>query len=129
MEMVGHAPQLAGLLCEAFICEGYVYNGDLIANANVVCLRFSGAWHKLVIDCGVIIWRPFRDEPGASAIAGEGWEYPYVYVGAIAGVVGRRLKEYRMETGAAKGKVAFVFDNDRAITIDNESDVSTFRID
>jgi hypothetical protein len=129
MEIVGLAPELAGLSCEAFICEGFVHKGKLVANANVVYLCFAGAWHKLVIDCGVIIWRPSPGEPSPSTIASEGWEYPHVDVGAIAGVVGHRLKEYRMQTAAAGGKVAFVFDNDRTITIDNENDRSSFRID
>ena len=58
MEIVGRAPKLAGLLCEAFICEGLFQNGKLFANANVVHLCFAGVWQKLVIDCGVFIWRP-----------------------------------------------------------------------
>jgi hypothetical protein len=126
--IVRHAPELAGLLCEAFICEAYVFEGELVANANVVYLRFAGAWHKLVIDCGVIIWRPFQYEPSPSAIPSKGCEYPHVDVGAIAGVVGRRLRDYTMETAAAKGKVTFVFDNDRTVIIDNESDISSFSI-
>ena len=56
-ENVGHPPELAGLLCDAFFCEGFANQDKLIANANVVHMRFAGTWHKLVIDCGVIIWR------------------------------------------------------------------------
>lgn len=128
MEAVGQAPELTGLPCQAFICEGYVCKGKLIATANVVYLRFAGAWHKLVIDCGVITWRPFLGQPSPSTIASEGWGYPHVDVGAIAGVVGHRLREYRMETVAAGGSVIFYFDNDRTIAIHNENDASSFRI-
>jgi hypothetical protein len=128
MELVGQPPELTGLLCEAFICEGFVSEGKLIANASVVYLRFGGAWHKLVIDCGVILWRPFPGEPSPWKIASEGWEYPHVNVGILAGVVGHRLREYRMETVAAGGSVIFYFDNDRTIAIDNENDASSFRI-
>ncbi|MGY8633369.1 hypothetical protein RAD15_12900 [Bradyrhizobium sp. 14AA] len=128
MELVGQAPELTGLLCEAFICEGFVFKGKLIANANVVYVRFDGVWHKLVIDCGVMIWRPFPGQPSPSTITSEGWEYPHVDVGIIAGVVGHRLREYRMETAVAGGSVIFYFDNDRTIAIDNENDASSFRI-
>lgn len=41
------------LLCEAFICEGFVSKGVLHANANVVYLCFANVWHKLVIDGGL----------------------------------------------------------------------------
>jgi hypothetical protein len=129
MEVVGRVPELAGLLCEAFICEGFVHDGELVASAHVVYLCFAGAWHKLVIDCGVIIWRPSPGQPSPSAIASEGWEYPHIDVGAIANVIGHRLKEYRMQTATAGGKVTFFFDNERIITIDNKDDTSSFRID
>jgi hypothetical protein len=42
MEIVGRAPDLAGLLCDALICEGFVHHGKLVANANVVYLCFAG---------------------------------------------------------------------------------------
>jgi hypothetical protein len=128
MELIGQAPELTGLLCEAFICEGCVCKGKLVADANVVYLRFASVWHRLVIDCGVIFWRPFSGQPSPSTIESEGWEYPQIDVGAIAGVVGHRLNEYRMETIVAGGKVIFYFENGRTITIDNENDASHFRV-
>lgn len=129
MEIVGHAPELDGLLCEAFICEGFVNKGVLIANANVVYLCFASVWHKLVIDCGVIIWRPWEGQPSPESIASMGWDYPHVDVGAIAGIIGHRLEFYKMETTSAAGQVTFLFDNGRTITINNENDRSTYRID
>jgi hypothetical protein len=129
MELIGQAPELTGLLCEAFICEGFVFKGKPLDNAGVVYLRFDGVWHRLVIDCGVIFWRPFSDQPSPWDIASEGWEYPHVAVGAVASVVGHRLREYRMETFSAGGSVIFYFDNDRTVTIHNENDASNFRID
>jgi hypothetical protein len=62
-------------------------------------------------------------------VASEGWEYPHVDVGVVAGVIGHRLKEYRMAATATGSKVTFLFDHDRTITIDNENDLSTFQID
>jgi hypothetical protein len=129
MEIVGRAPELAGLLCEAFICEGFAHKGELVANANVVYLCFAGAWHKLVLDCGVIIWRPWSSQPSPSTVASEGWEYPHVDVGVVAGVIGHRLKEYRMAATATGSKVTFLFDHGRTIAIDNENDRSKYQID
>ncbi|RXH12061.1 hypothetical protein EAS56_18370 [Bradyrhizobium guangzhouense] len=128
MELIGHPPELAGLLCEAFICEGCVCKGEIVAGANVFYLCFAGTWHRLAIDCGVIFWWPVLEEPGPWKIASEGWEYPHIDLGAAAGVVGHRLREYRMEIVAAGGSVIFHFDNDRTIAIDNENDASHFRI-
>jgi hypothetical protein len=42
MEIVGRAPELAGLLCDALICEGFAHNGKLVASANVVHACFAG---------------------------------------------------------------------------------------
>jgi hypothetical protein len=54
MEIVGRPPELAGQLCEALVCEGFVYEGEIEATANVLYLRFEGVWHKLIIDYGTI---------------------------------------------------------------------------
>ncbi|RXH21292.1 MULTISPECIES: hypothetical protein [Bradyrhizobium] len=129
MEIVGRAPELTGLLWDAFICEGFAHNGQLVANANVVHACFAGVWHKLVYDCGVIIWRPSENQPHPWSVASEGWECPHVDVGAIAGVVGHRLDDYRMVTTATGSQVVFLFDDGRTITINNENDLSAFQID
>ena len=129
LEIIGQPPEFAGLRCDAFICEGFAHNGMLIANANVVHVCFAGVWHKLILDCGVIIWRQSEGPPNPWSIASEGWEYPHVDVGAISGVTGLRLRDYRMETTAAGGKVVFLFESGRTITIIDENDQSNFRVD
>jgi hypothetical protein len=128
MEIVGQAPELAGLQCNALICEGFVHNGRPVANANVVYLCFAHEWHKLVIDCGVIIWRPWEGQPTPGRIESMGWEYPHVDIGTVAGIVGHRLEFYKMATAPAAGRVIFVFDNGRKITINNENDRSAYQI-
>ena len=129
MEINGQPPALAGLRCDAFVCEGFVQDGALIANANVVHVCFAGVWHKLVLDCGLIIWRQSEGQPSPWGVASEGWEYPHLDVGVISGVIGLRLREYRMETIAAGGKVVFLFEGGRTITIIDENDQSNFRVD
>ncbi|HLZ66200.1 MAG TPA: hypothetical protein VKQ29_08205 [Aliidongia sp.] len=128
MEIVGSPPVLAGLRCEALICEGFICQGELVASANVVHLCFAGSWHKLVIDCGAIIWRQSDSIPAPWAVESEGWNYPHADVGGTAGVIGHRLQCYEMATTPNGGQVAFLFDNGRTIFIHNENDRSTFRI-
>jgi hypothetical protein len=127
LEIVGHAPELAGRRCDAFICDGYVYKGELIANASVVHLCVGGEWHKLIIDCGVIIWRR-PDGPPSLEPGFDDFEYPQFDVGAIAGVIGQRLENYSMEADTIRGRVEFLFDNGSKIAIVNENDRSTFEI-
>jgi hypothetical protein len=129
LEIIGQPPVLAGLRCDAFVCEGFAHNGALIANANVVHVCFAGVWHKLVLDCGVIFWRQSEGQPNPWSVTSEGWEYPHVDVGAISGVIGLRLRDYRMETTAAGGKVVFLFESGRTITINDENDQANFRVD
>jgi hypothetical protein len=128
MEIVGPPPELAGLECQALICEGFVCKGEPVTTASVVHLCFAGSWHKLIIDCGVIIWRQSASMPVPWAVESEGWEYPHVDVGGTAGVIGHRLQHYEMTTISDGGQVAFLFGNGRTIFIDNENDRSTFRI-
>jgi hypothetical protein len=128
-EIVGLAPELARLLCQAAICQGFVYRGELVQNAGVVHLCFDGIWHRLIIDCGVIIWRESKGPPAPANIASEGFEYPLVDAGALAGIIGHRLDGYTMATTGAGGRVVFRFDNGRTITINNENDLTAFHID
>ena len=127
LEIVGSAPELAGGRCDAFICDGFVHKGELIANANVVHICVGGEWHRLIIDYGVIIWR--RSDGRPSLHPGfDNFEYPQFDVGAIAGIIGHRLESYSMEADTVRGRVDFLFDNGSRIAIVNESDRSTFEI-
>lgn len=128
MEIIGHPPDLAGLLCEAFICQSFVCKGEVVSNANVTYLRFAGEWHRLIIDCGVIFWRRQTETPQPWSIESEGFDYPHIDVGKVAGVIGQGLKDYRMTAHSGRTLIAFTFENGRSIFIENENDQSTFRI-
>ena len=128
MEIMGHPPELTSLLCQGFICEGFAYQDKPVANANVVHLRFADTWHKLVIDCGVVIWRQSSKAPEPWSIEEKGWRYPHVNVGEMAGVIGHHLEHYRTESTSSGAMVTFCFDNGRTIIINNEDDRSTFAI-
>ncbi|MBX9650826.1 MAG: hypothetical protein K2X57_27635 [Xanthobacteraceae bacterium] len=127
LEIVGSAPELAGCRCDAFICDGFVYKGELISNASVAHLCFGGEWRRLIIDYGVIIWR--RSDGLPSLDPGfDDFEYPQFDVGVIAGIIGHRLESYSMEADTIRGGVEFLFDNGSRIAIVNENDRSTFEI-
>src|SRR3954451_8834895 len=107
MEIVGNPPKLAGLLGEAFICEGFVHKAELVADANIIYLRFAEIWHKLVLDHGVIIWRGLTEAPRPDEIDDLGFQYPHVDVGSLAGVIGYRLEDYRMQCNTVTAEVVF----------------------
>ncbi len=128
MEIVGHPPELTGLLCEAFICEGFVHEGKLVEDASTVHLRFAGIWHRLILDCGAILWRRSVEAPAPWTIDELDYDYPHTDVGEIAGVVGRRLEHYRMQSTPSCTEVIFSFENGRTVIINNVNDRSTWRI-
>src|ERR1051326_2310044 len=88
MEIMGHPPELTSLLCQGFICEGFAYQDKPVANANVVHLLFADTWDKIVMRCGVVIWRQSSKAPEPWSIEEKGWRYPNVNVGEMAGVIG-----------------------------------------
>ena len=59
----------------------------------------------------------------------EGFEHPLVDVGALAGVVGKQLKDCRMNSAANEADVIFILSSGRTISIRNKDDISTFHID
>jgi hypothetical protein len=128
LEIIGQPPDLAGLKCEALICEGFVFKGRTVTNANVVHLCFAGVWHKLILDCGVIIWRRSEKAPERWAIPEEGWDYPHIDVGKAANVVGHHLEKYDMRATTSGCQVTFLFDNGPNVTIDDAQDQSGYQI-
>jgi hypothetical protein len=126
--VIGQPPELAGSICEALVCESFVSNGEVVATANVVFLRFRGIWHRLCIDGGVIFWKMQDQTPAPWSVMDEGWTYPHVDVGSAAGVIGRRLDHYEMTANERGAQVELVFDHGRGIIIDNVDDRSDYRI-
>ncbi len=128
MEIIGQPPELAGLKCDALICEGFVLKGQTVTNANVVHLCFADTWHELILDHGVIIWRRTEKAPEPWAISEAGWDYPHVDVGTAADVVGHCLEKYDMKGTPCGCQVTFLFDNGRSVIIDNVQDQSEYQI-
>ncbi len=126
--MIGHPPELAGLVCEALICQGFVSDDEVVTTAGVVFLRFRDVWHRLNIDAGVIFWKVQDQTPEPWNVMEEGWAYPHVDVGAAAGVIGLRLDHYEMTATDRGARVAFSFDHGREVIIDNVDDRSDYQI-
>ena len=127
-QIIGQPPKLAGAVCEGLLCEGFSADGDLLASANVVYLRFRGVWHRLCIDGGVIFWKEQDHEPASWSVRDKGWEYPHVDVGTSAGIVGQRLAHYEMTTNESTVQVNFLFDQGSKVIIENTNDRSDYRI-
>ncbi len=127
-QMTGQPPELAGEVCEGLLCEGFSADGDLLASANVVYLRFRGIWHRLRIDGGVIFWKEQDHEPAPWGVRDKGWEYPHVDVGISAGIIGQRLDHYEMITKESTIQVNFVFDQGCKVIIENMNDRSDYMI-
>lgn len=127
-QVIGQPPALAGEVCEGLLCQGVSADGDLLASANVVYLRFRGIWHRLCIDGGVIFWKEQDHEPAPWGVPDEGWQYPHVDVGFSTGIIGRRLDHYEMIAKESTVQVNFVFDQGRKVIIENTNDRSDYRI-
>jgi hypothetical protein len=94
--IVGRPPELKGRRCDALICQGFVDEGVAVATAGVVHIRCDGIWHRLTIDCGVLIWRRSAEFSASWEVPEEGWEYPLTDVGAMIGVIGRYFGGYEV---------------------------------
>lgn len=127
-QLNGDPPNFAGRVCEAFLCESFVYDGKLEASANVTHLRFAGAWYRLYFEPGLVFWRVSSSDPMAWAVPEEGWSYPHTNVAELAGLIGEVLEAYEMEAGDSNARVTFRFRNGRQVVIEYEDDRGNFRI-
>ena len=96
----GRHPDLSGIECEELICQQYHHNGRLNDEADVVFLKFSGAWHQLYFDGGVVHWRLQSDAPQQREADSSGvFSYPLVNLGESYGIRGQKISPCQvMET-------------------------------
>ncbi len=126
LELNGDPPELAGLECEAFICEAFVFEGAAQATANVTYLKAGGAWWRLYFDCGIIFWRP-TDAPQSYAMPEINADCPLTDVGRITGVRGRRILGYAMAAIPTGARVTFDFEDSRRIVLEDSCDRTSWR--
>jgi hypothetical protein len=129
-EVSGDVPDLGGLVCEAFLCQSYWYEGREVEPANVVYLQFGSVWRRLYMDRGIVFWRPQDGPPEPHDAASEGCSYPVVDVGLAASVIGVRLDYLEMAWSDSEAAVTFRFANRSSviITCGYTEDVTTYRI-
>ncbi|WP_448954236.1 hypothetical protein [Labrys neptuniae] len=121
----GAPPQMAGRICEEFICEGYIYQGEAVCSANVTYLKFSGAWYRLYFEPEIIFWRPFDKEPTPYSVEEEGWSCPHSDVAALSGVKGKQLDHYKISFSDNELAVTFKFVGGNEISIIETADDRT----
>ena len=123
----GEEPSLVGQPCEELLASEYWYEGGLVEPANVIYLRFAGAWHRLYFDFGIVFWRPHDRAPEPVPPISDGVAYPLVDLGRqfkIQGVVLNRLKAEPVEGGS---EVRLEFDNRVLLVFSCIDDTTTYR--
>jgi len=128
LEFIGRPPAIEGQMCEDLICEGFDCKGESIATASVTYLKFDGIWHRLCFDPGTVHWRTSPTEPKPWAVSEEEWNYPHVYVGLAAGLIGVRLKSYRALATECGTSVVFEFENSRKVLIKDVEDRTSYEV-
>jgi hypothetical protein len=128
LEIVGTPPDLNGRICEGFICEGYEFDGEAAATANVTYWKFGDAWYRLYFEPHMVFWREWNEQPKPWKIDEESWNYPHADVGAGAGVVGVRLGSYEMSATPEGSKVLFRFENGTQIVIEDKNEVASYAV-
>jgi hypothetical protein len=127
-EIVGEPPDLAGLVCQGLIAEGFVCEGEIVTDTNVLYLQFADRWHRMVIDSGVIFWRPQNTPPKPWAVEEEGWVYPHFDLGVAAGLVGQRLTHYKMEADTVRCSICFEFAHGPMLLVEGVNDSVSHRV-
>lgn len=117
LDQVCRPPSLAGKVCEGLVCEGYAYQGEMLATANITYLKFGGAWHRLCFDPGAVHWRFWPEAPAPWGLPAAGLAYPHTDVALLAGVAGVRLASYCVASDGAGATATFEFENRRTVFI------------
>lgn len=128
LEFVGEFPAIVGQACEGLICEGYEFEGESVATANVTYLKFGGVWHRLSFDLGTVHWRVWPSEPEQWTVAEEGLNYPHIDVGLAAEISGVRLRSYNTSATERGARVVFEFENGRQVFIEEIDDHTTYQV-
>lgn len=127
VDLNGDPPSLAALQCEGFICQAFIYEGEVVETAQIVHMCFGGSWYRLYFDFGFIFWRA-SESPLPWEVEEEGWIYPLKDIGVSLGLVGKRLEYYKMEVFGPAAEVTFVFEGGPRIVFENYDDNTNFRV-
>ena len=121
-DITGEPPKLSGCICTALICEQFWNRGKLVSAANVIYIQADQKWHRLVLDAGVIHWRPQPTAPAPWQVPEEGWAYPHIDLAQQEALVGVPIMGYTMQASASGCSVEFLFANNRRIVFEDAQD-------
>jgi len=124
----GAEPNLSGEICKALICEGYVFQGELVSEAIKVFLQVDTVWHCFLIDAGVVFWRTQEETPRPWAVPEEQWDYPHRNVGAEFGLNGHRILSTATKRSGARVTIELLFDSGARFRLEDENDSTSFSV-
>lgn len=128
IDVNGQAPDLAGAVCEAILLQQYVFAGTLEDPANVIHLKFSGQWHRLYFDYGIVFWRLSDTAPEAWSDTDEQWDNPLFDLGATADLAGLQLDRYAMTSIHGGSEVSFMFVGGRTVVFKSINDHTSYHV-
>ena len=106
-------PEVTGETCEALLLQAHYDRGQLVNEANVLFLRLAGGrWHRIFIEAGVIFWHTVEalDSPD-----GDRHHYTVTDLGALHGLVGKRLVGLTTADVPAGGELRLRFDGEACV--------------
>ena len=128
LDVNGDPPPLAGEICEALLLQQFVHAGEVVETANVIHLKFSGEWHRLYFDHGIVFWRKSVGAPEAWSDTEEHWQNPLFDLGSHAGVVGSRVSYYAMTPPPEGSSVEFVFAHGKRVVFEDVADRTSYYV-
>jgi hypothetical protein len=127
LEVIGDAPHLTGLRCDAILCVEYWHAGRLVEASTTAHLCFDGGWHRLYFDYGIVLWRPSERAPQSFDVPELSASYRVADVAATRGLLGYRLSYYEMQPIEGGSRVTFTFENGHRLTFDNVDDITSYQ--
>lgn len=108
-------PEVSGAVCHALLVQAHYYRGQLVNEANVLFLRLAeGPWHRIFIEAGVVFWQTVDalDSPDQ-----DRHHYTLTDLGAIHGLVGRRLVDVTTAAVPSGGELRLLFSGDACVSL------------
>jgi len=127
-DVIGDPPKIEGRICEALICQNFVYQGTVESTANATFLKFDGQWYRLCFELYAVIWRRYNDEPKSWRDEETSCEHQMQDVGTSAGVVGVRLEGYEVESTSESLKVTLIFEGGRKLIIEDMNEATNYAV-
>ena len=108
-------PEVTGAVCDALLVQAHYYRGQLVDEANVLFLRLAGGpWHRIFIEAGVVFWQTVDalDSPDQ-----DRHHYTMTDLGAVHGLVGKRLVDVTTADVPAGGELRLLFSGDVCVSV------------